>query len=58
MAPSNIWDYFEKVPGDKKQDSVGKCNTCKKLIKAPGGTTNNIKTHPKHIKTYPKLNKL
>ena len=57
MAPqgSNIWEYFEKVPGDKKQDSVGKCNTCQKLIKAPGGTTSGLR---KHLKTHPKLNKL
>ena len=47
---SNILDYFEKL-NDDYHGAVGKCNTCKGILKTPGGTTSALR---KHLKTHPK----
>ena len=50
-SKSNIWEYFEKVIGTDKGEVSGKCNICKKIYKAPGGTTSGLR---KHLKLHPK----
>ena len=50
-SKSTIWEYLEKVIGTEKGEVSGKCNICKNIYTAPGGTTSGLR---KHLKLHPK----